>query len=180
MAPLTHQRYSMQDNAMPRVILIAHNVRSCHNIGSMLRTAEGLGVEKVYLTGYTPYPLSEHDTRMPHIARKLDTQIHKTALDAERLVTWEHREDVFDLIHELRDEGYQVVGLEQNEKSVELATFRPDEKVALIGGREVEGVEPEVLAQCDAVVEIPMRGQKESFNVSVAAAMALYHLTYGQ
>lgn len=163
---------------MRRLILIAHNLRSCHNVGSLLRTAEGLGVCKVYLTGYTPYPQLSQDERLPHIARKITAQIHKTALDAETLVSWEYRSDIFQLLAELKDSGVQIIGLEQAPGSVPLPEFQPTADIALIVGREVEGIEPDVIAQCDNCVEIPMFGRKESFNVVQAAAMALYQLRF--
>jgi 23S rRNA (guanosine2251-2'-O)-methyltransferase len=160
------------------IILIAHNLRSCHNVGSILRTAEGLGVKKVCLTGYTPYPASNNDKRMPHIVAKIDRQIQKTALGAEKTVDWEHEESVSDVINNLKAEGFQVIALEQTENSFPLAAFKTPEKIALIVGREVEGIEQEVLRLCDQAVEIPMLGKKESFNVVQAAAMALYHMRF--
>lgn len=163
---------------MRQLILIMHNVRSTHNVGSLLRTAEGLGVSIVYLTGYTPYPFKEGDHRLPHIAHKLQDQIHKTALDAENLVNWEHREDVFAVINDLKAYGYPVAALEQTGTSIKLPDFTPTNKLALIVGREVEGIEPEVLANVDVILEIPMFGAKESFNVVQAAAMALYHCRF--
>lgn len=165
---------------MRKIILIAHNLRSCHNVGSLLRTAEGLGVERVYLTGYTPYPVVSDDERLPHLAAKITRQIHKTALGAEDMVVWEHRESINDVLAELKQTGYAVVAVEQSAPSVELPKFAPPDKLALLVGREVEGVEPEVLAQADATVEIPMFGRKESFNVVQAAAMALYHCRFWQ
>jgi len=163
---------------MRDLVLIAHNLRSCHNIGSLLRTAEGLGVRKVYLTGYTPYPMAPNDTRLPHLAVKIDKQIHKTALDAEHQVTWEHAEDITVVLKALRSDGYIVAAVEQTKDSIALPDFKPSQKVALLMGREVEGVEPEVLAECDQALEIPMFGHKESFNVVQAAAMALYHCRF--
>lgn len=163
---------------MRKIILIAHNVRSCHNVGSLLRTAEGLGIETVHLTGYTPYPLKEGDTRLPYIAEKLHKQIRKTALGAETSQNWQHSEDVTTIVGQLQKDGYNVVVLEQTEHSQKLPDFAPDEKIAILVGREVEGVEPEVIALCDTAVEIPMFGQKESFNVAVAAAMCLYHCRF--
>jgi 23S rRNA (guanosine2251-2'-O)-methyltransferase len=162
---------------MPQLILIAHNLRSTHNVGSLLRTAEGLGVARVYLTGYTPYPLSENDQRLPHLAQKLDRQIHKTALGAEKLVVWQHKEDILTLLHELKKSGITVAALEQAAGSMDLASYQPPSQLALVVGREAEGLEPEILDQCEAIIEIPMRGQKESFNVVQAAAIALYHLS---
>lgn len=163
---------------MRPLVLIAHNLRSCHNVGSLLRTAEGLGVQHVFLTGYSPYPLMEHDTRMPHLARKIDKQIHKTALDAERQISWQQNDDVFGVIARLKADGFTIIAIEQAEGSVALPSYKPDEKIALLVGREVEGVEPEVLNACDRTVEIPMFGQKESFNVVQAAAMGLYHCRF--
>lgn len=163
---------------MSHIIIIAHNLRSCHNVGSLLRTAEGLGIKQVILSGYTPYPLAPDDTRLPHIAHKLDKQIHKTALGAEQSVAWRHYHTIEEVQAYLRAEGYVLAAIEQAEGSVPLPTFTPPRKIALLVGREVEGVEPEVLALCDTVLEIPMFGSKESFNVVQAAAMAMYHCRF--
>jgi 23S rRNA (guanosine2251-2'-O)-methyltransferase len=163
---------------MRQTVLIAHNLRSAHNVGSLLRTAEGLGVTEVFLTGYTPYPLAKNDARLPHLAQKIDRQIAKTALGAEKLVAWHHRSDLEQLMGELKGRGFVITGLEQTPESVALQDFEPPQKLALAVGREVEGIEPEVLALCDQLVEIPMLGRKESFNVVQAAAMALYHCRF--
>lgn len=145
----------------------------------MLRTADGLGLEHVHFTGYTPYPKRDGDTRLPHLAEKINRQIHKTALGAEDSMPWSHTEDILPLIAILKAEGYTVVALEQAPHAVKLPDFHTrDARIALIVGREVEGIEPEVLAACDCTLEIPMEGQKESYNVAVAAAMALYHLRF--
>lgn len=165
---------------MKSIILIAHNLRSCHNVGSLLRTAEGLGVHKVFLTGYTPYPTFDGDKRLPHLALKLDKQITKTALGAEKTQAWEHYNDLSIVINKLREEGCTLAAIEQAPNSIPLPEFEVPDKIALLVGREVEGVEPEVLAECDVVLEIPMFGQKESFNVVQAAAMGLYHCTFAK
>ncbi|HSX15332.1 MAG TPA: TrmH family RNA methyltransferase [Candidatus Saccharimonadales bacterium] len=163
------------------IVVIAHDIRSTHNVGSLLRTCEGLGISKVYLTGYTPYPaLPQGDSRLPHIAQKLTAQIHKTALDAETLVPWEHSDGIAACIARLRADGYAIAGLEQSERSTPLHKFAPPGKIAVLLGREVEGIDPTVLALCDMHIEIPMLGRKESFNVVQAAAMALYHLRFGK
>jgi tRNA G18 (ribose-2'-O)-methylase SpoU len=161
-----------------QIVLIAHNLRSCHNVGSLLRTADGLGITKVYLTGYTPYPLHTGDTRLPHLATKIDKQIHKTALGAEKTVAWESFHDVFAVFTVLKDQGYRIAAIEQAEHSTPLPDYRTDEPIALVVGREVEGMELEVLAACDVALEIPMFGQKESFNVVQAAAMAMFHFRF--
>lgn len=163
---------------MPEIVLIAHNLRSTHNIGSLLRTADGLGVGKVYLSGYSPYPFLKSDDRLPHLATKIDHQIAKTALGAEKSVDWEHVSDIFKLIDSLKQAGYQIGALEQATNSIPLPSFEAPDKFALIVGREVEGVEPEILEVCDCILEIPMFGSKESFNVVQAAAMALYQAVF--
>jgi 23S rRNA (guanosine2251-2'-O)-methyltransferase len=163
---------------MRNIILIAHNLRSCHNVGSLLRTAEGLGIETVYLTGYTPYPQQPNDERLPHLATKISRQIHKTALGAEEMIPWQRRENIGDVFRDLKAKGYQIAAIEQDKKATKLPDYQPVDNIALLVGREVEGVEKEVLALCDDILEIPMFGEKESFNVVQAAAMALYHCRF--
>lgn len=163
---------------MRDIVLIAHNLRSCHNVGSLLRTAEGLGVREVLLTGYTPFPMRAGDTRLPHLATKIHRQIQKTALGAEASQPWRHIDDISDAIATLRSQGYTIVAIEQVPNALLLPDFHPPNKIALIVGREVEGVETEVLALSDHILEIPMFGKKESFNVAQAAAMTLYHVRF--
>ena len=159
---------------MRTVALIAHDIRSTHNVGSILRTAECLGIDIVYLTGYTPYPHWRGDTRLPHIAAKLNEQIHKPALGTEAMVAWEHEEDVTELIRQLKKDGFAITALEQTATSTALPDWRVADKVAILLGREVEGIEPALLELCDRVIEIPQFGEKESLNVVQAAAIALY------
>jgi len=161
-----------------QTIVIAHNLRSAHNVGSLLRTAEGLGVTKVYFTGYTPYPISPNDSRLPHEASKISKQIIKTALGAETSQNWEHRENIEEVAKELRSQGYTIAGLEQTPAAILLPDYRPADKLAIILGEEVDGIQPDVMALTDVQLVIPMFGQKESFNVVQAAAMALYHCTF--
>lgn len=160
------------------IILIANNLRSIHNVGSLLRTADGIGVAKVLLCGYTPHPARANDSRLPHESAKITRQIHKTALGAEESVSWEWQEDVLSVIDKLKKDGFIIAGLEQTKDSVALPEFSVPGKIALIVGREVEGLEPEVIKNCDVCLEIPMFGQKESFNVAQASAMALYHIKF--
>ena len=160
---------------MPEIIVIAHNIRSTHNVGSIFRTAEGFGVTKIILSGYTPYPVFSGDTRLPHIAQKLTAQIHKTALGAEDIVPFEYQDHPD--ITSLRDEGFRIVGLEQDSRSVLLADYQTPERVVLLLGEEVHGITDDLRELCDDLIEIPMQGQKESFNVSVATGIALYALS---
>lgn len=160
---------------MREITVIAHNIRSTHNVGAIFRSSEGFGVSKIILSGYTPYPLIPGDARLPHISRKLTEQIHKTALGAELIVPFAYQESPdFSM---LRNDGFTIVGLEQDARSIMLPEYKAPEKIALLLGEEVEGIDKELRDRCDELVEIPMRGKKESFNVSVAAGIALYALT---
>ncbi len=159
---------------MSKIIVIAHNIRSTHNVGSIFRTSEGFGVDEIILSGYTPYPRITDDPRLPHIADKLTRQIHKSALDAETMVRFKYQETPD--FESLKAAGYEIVGLEQDPSSIMLADYRPPKNVVLLLGEEVNGLTDDLRATCDRLIEIPMRGQKESFNVSVATGIALYHL----
>lgn len=160
---------------MPEIIIIAHNIRSTHNVGAIFRTAEGFGVSKIILSGYSPYPRMAIDNRLPHIADKLTAQIHKTALGAETIVPFEYTE--LPTIELFRTEGYRIVGLEQDARSIILPDYQPPQAIVLLLGEEVEGITDELRVQCDDLIEIPMQGKKESYNVSVATGIALYALT---
>ena len=160
---------------MPEIIVLAHNIRSTHNIGSIMRTCEGFGVSKIIFTGYSPYPSIPQDSRLPHIANKLTAQIHKTALGAETMVPFEYNSEPD--LEKIKQMGYRVVGLEQNERSILLPNYSHSGKIALLLGEEVKGITNELINQCDDLIEIPMAGRKESFNVSVATGIALYALS---
>lgn len=160
---------------MPEIIVIAHNIRSILNVGSIFRTSEGFGVSRIILSGYTPYPTIADDSRLPHISSALSKKIHKTALGAEMLVPFEYISEP--PLKELQSNGYIIVGLEQDNSAIPISEFRPPEKLALLIGEEVEGIRVQLREQCDVLIEIPMQGKKESFNVSVATGIALYRLT---
>lgn len=163
---------------MAKLYLIVHNVRSVYNVGSLLRTADGLGVERIYLSGYSPYPQSPRDERLPFEAVKIDRKIRKTALGAETSAAWEHVADIAKLVNGLRARHIKLLALEQTARAIDITKFKNQSSAALIVGSERGGLPDEVLAVCDEHLQIPMFGQKESFNVSVAAAMALYHLKF--
>lgn len=167
-----------------QITLVAHNIRSTHNVGAFFRTCDGLGVQKIIFSGYTPYPKLQNDSRLPHMADKITRQIHKTALGAESSVAFERRETLEEVIQLLHAEGYALIALEQSKGSStpeacrqKLSKEYKDRPVALIIGNEIHGVAGDTLKLADIIMEIPMRGQKESLNVSVAAAIALYELT---
>ena len=163
---------------MPEIYLIAHNIRSAHNIGSLMRTAEGLGVKKLYITGYSPYPRKIDDQRLPHIALKLDRQIQKTSLDSQQTLDWEQIDDIYQVVKSLNHQFIPLAVLEQTKDAVEIHKFQGPEKLALLIGSEVDGVSSELIKIADYKLIIPMFGQKESFNVVQATAMALYQLTF--
>lgn len=143
-------------------------------MGSILRTADGLGVERVILCGITPYPALTNDTRLPYLAEKIHKQISKTSLGAEESVAWDYATSTQDIITVLKTDGYKIAALEQTNNSKVISSFVVPEKLALVVGNEVDGVSTEVLKLVDETIEIPMFGHKESFNVSVAAAIAAY------
>lgn len=161
---------------MPLVV-IAHNIRSTYNVGAILRSCDGFGVQEFYATGYTPYPTIEGDKRLPHEREKLTRQIAKTALGAEQTMAVRHQEDPHEIIRSYKAQGYTIAALEQSDRSVNLAHYRRPERLVLLLGEEVHGVTPELLDLCDTTLEIPMVGRKESFNVSVATGIALYALS---
>ncbi len=160
---------------MPEVIVLAHNIRSAHNIGSIFRTCDGFGVREIVLSGYSPAPAHLEDTRLPHLREKITKQIHKTALGAE--TTMPFRVTKYPPLKELKKQGYRIVALEQSTESILLQNYPVPAKIALLLGEEVDGISSELLKACDDIVEIPMQGKKESFNVSVATAVALYQFT---
>ena len=156
--------YQYQQLEKKPIAIVLDNVRSLNNVGSIFRTSDGFGIEKIYLCGITGTP--------PH------RDIHKTALGAENSMAWEHVESTVALCQQLKAEGYQLMAIEQAEGSVSLKDFKlqANEKWAIIFGNEVDGVHNDVLALCDACVEIPQFGTKHSFNVSVCAGIILWEL----
>lgn len=164
-----------------KMILVLDNIRSTYNVGAILRTAEGFGVDKVILSGYTP---RAHDKNLlPHLRDKLDREIHKTALGAEDMLEIYSSDDIISDLKNLHKQGWQIVGLENNIETQKLVKLnflelkeRLSDKVVLILGEEVKGIDYSLYDIIDLFVEIPMKGQKESFNVSVAAGIALYGL----
>jgi 23S rRNA (guanosine2251-2'-O)-methyltransferase len=144
------------------VVVVLDNVRSMHNVGSVFRTADAFLIGGIWLCGYTPRP--------PH------RDINKTALGATETVEWHYAEKTVEALKQLRSEGYRIFAIEQVEKSIPLHefSFEESEKLALIFGNEVTGVDIEVLALCDGSIEIPQYGMKHSLNISVAAGIVLW------
>lgn len=155
-----------------------HNIRSSHNVGAMLRTADGLGVERVIFSGYTPYPKQVNDSRLPHLAEKINRQIQKTALGAIQFVDWDVTDNLEEYLKTKKNKGYLVVGLEQGPDAITLPEFKPPDNMILILGNEIDGIDSSVRLLTDLEVEIPMFGNKESFNVTTAAAIAIYHCRF--
>lgn len=159
------------------IIIVLHNIRSAYNVGAILRTAEGLGISSVICSGYTPW--FKKPGLLPHLSSKLKHQIGKSALGAEEMVKVSWSEDINKALTELKGQGFQIIGLENNleQKSILLNGFKTDaKKIVLILGEEVNGIPRELYPEIDLFLEIPMKGRKESFNVSVAAGIALYAL----
>ncbi|MEI8249027.1 MAG: RNA methyltransferase [Candidatus Taylorbacteria bacterium] len=148
--------------------LILDNIRSVHNVGSLFRTAETLGISKIYCIGTTPTPLDRFKNKR--------SDFSKVSLGAEESVSWEHVHDGLELIKALKKEGFHVIALEQADNSVDYKSVEVKDKTAIILGNEVDGVDQALLNACHVIAEIPMMGEKESLNVSVAGAVFLYRL----
>ncbi len=146
------------------IIVVLENIRSAYNVGSVFRTSDAFLIEAIYITGYSAKP--------PH------KEIKKTALGAEETVTWKHFSNATMAIEELRSKGYRVLAVEQVENSLKLhhQNWKGDEKIALIFGNEVVGVEQATIAICDGCLEIPQLGMKHSLNIATAAGVVLWEL----
>lgn len=147
-------------------ILILPDIRSAINVGSIFRTADAVGIDKIYLVGCTPRPNDQFG--------RIQKDIAKSALGAETWIPWEYKEKLTPLMSNLKKQGYKIVALEQDEKSVDYRKFKTPSKMALILGPEVTGLDKKFLKNCDSIIEIPMMGKKESLNVSVACGVALF------
>lgn len=163
-----YERYEQMwyGTAMTRLAVILDNIRSAENVGAIFRTAEGAGVSKIFLCGYTPAPIDRFGRSRRDIA--------KAALGAEEVMVWEQYPDALAAIKAARSEEYRVVAVEQASGAQMYYTYQPEKDTAYIFGNEVDGIEEAVLRASDAVIEIPMRGKKESLNVSVAAGVVLF------
>lgn len=156
------------------MVVILDNIRSLHNVGSIFRTADAVGVEKLYLCGITPAPLDRFGIVRGDVA--------KVSLGAEKVVPWEQVARTSTVIKKLKKEGYKIVGLEQTKRSVPYCSLdsrfygNDKQKIALVLGAEVEGVSSGILKLCDTIIDIPMSGVKESLNVSVAFGIAAFAL----
>jgi len=144
------------------IILIAHDIRSAYNIGSMFRTCDGAGVKQIILGGYSATP------NHPKVA--------KTSLGAENSVDWKKNKQTWREIEQLKKEGFQIIALETSKKAKNIFEFKPKFPCAIIVGNEVRALSRNVLKRADRIVQIPMQGQKESLNVAIAAGVALYQL----
>ncbi len=149
------------------IVVVVDNVRSLNNIGSLFRTADGLGLEGIILCGISAPPPSP--------------EIHKTALGAEDSVDWKHYPSTIEALNDLKGQGYTICCLEQVQGSTSLQNFhrQPGKKYALVIGNEVDGVDPSVVNACDIFLEIPQRGTKHSLNVTISAGIALWQMLYG-
>lgn len=142
--------------------VILNNIRSLNNVGSIFRTADAVGIEKIWLCGITGYPP--------------DKKLSKTALGAEDNVLWEYRKDALSVLDELKKKKYQTVLLEQVEGSCPYNEFIPKSPVCMVLGNEISGVSSKIVDACDKAIEIDMMGTKNSLNVAVAFGIAAYHI----
>lgn len=168
-------------NKFPIHVILA-DLRSNVNVGSILRTADACGVERVCAAGYTPYPLqaNQADERPPHIAYANTKAIARTALGAEQTIPVHHSESTMNAVREAKRNGFQIIMIEQAKNSLNMLDYLPTGPCAVVFGSEVEGIHPDTLKEADVILEIPMIGQKESYGVAVAAGIALHWLRFGR
>lgn len=150
------------------LVVVLHNIRSLHNVGSIFRTADAAGVSKIYLCGITPAPLD----RLGNYRQELS----KVALGAEKTIKWEKCASTAVLVNKLKMDGYFVYAIEQDIKSTPLHQVKSKDKMALVLGSEVKGLPPSILKRANVIAEIPMYGKKESLNVAVAFGIVIYKL----
>ncbi|MDP8211749.1 MAG: RNA methyltransferase [Candidatus Zapsychrus exili] len=160
-AILLRQQKKLKESRLSLCVVL-NNIRSLYNVGSIFRTSDGAGIEKIWICGITGHPPNN--------------QISKTALGAEDQVQWEYREDAAAVIEELKQQGYEIVSLEQTKTSVLYQDFKPSNKVCLVLGNEIEGIEDKVASLSDESIEIEMSGIKNSLNVSVAFGIVAYYI----
>jgi 23S rRNA (guanosine2251-2'-O)-methyltransferase len=158
------------------VVFILHNIRSLENVGLFFRLADALLVKKIYLTGYTGYPRQDNDSRPERIIAHAEKEINKTAIKLVPFVPWEQAGEIFPVLEKLKGQGYQLVGVEQTDHSVDYRTAQYHLPTALIFGHERTGVEETILEKCDLIISLPMLGMGNSHNVAIAAAIATSHL----
>jgi len=151
-----------------KAVVILHNIRSVHNVGSVFRTSDAMGVSKIYLTGYTPTPLDRFGRERKDVA--------KSALGAQKSVEWEYVKSASVVVKKLKKEKFEIVAVEQSSQSIDYKKFITKQNVAFLFGNEVRGVSKSLLKKCDKIIEIPMRGKKESLNVSVSAGIVLFRV----
>lgn len=149
-------------------ILILNDIRSVENVGAMFRTADAAGIHKIYLTGYTSTPIDRFGRKR--------TDMAKSALGAEECVMWEQKKMAIPLLKKLKKEGFTIIGIEQDTRSIDYKKVKLANKNVFIVGTEVTGIPRSVLKECDIIAEIPMKGKKESLNVSVATGIALFRM----
>jgi len=150
------------------VFILLHDIRSVHNVGSMWRTANAAGVTKIFLSGYTPSPVDRFGRERKDFA--------KVALNSQISVAWEFVENPVSFIKKLKREGFYIVAIEQAKNSVDYKKVKIKRPVLFLVGNEVEGIPQKFLKLADVVAEIPMKGDKESLNVSVAFGVALFRM----
>lgn len=148
------------------IYILLHNIRSVYNVGAIFRTADALGVTKIFLSGYSPTPLDRFNNERSDFA--------KSALGSQKTVSWEYVKTPHKLLERFKREGVEVVSVEQDTSSIDYKKVKPKTKTLVVFGNEVSGVSKAVLLKSDIIAELPMRGKKESLNVSVSAGIVLF------
>jgi tRNA G18 (ribose-2'-O)-methylase SpoU len=165
---------------MKEIVVVLHNIRSLHNVGSIFRTADAAGVKKIYLCGITPAPVDRFGRIRPQLA--------KVSLDAEKYLAWEQVKSVSRLLDKLKCDGYKIFAIEQSKNSISYYKIKTRDamtrhsalRVALVLGNEIKGLPSSILRRADKILEIPIHGQKESLNVAVAFGVVIFGIIYNK
>jgi len=147
-------------------IVVLDNIRSVYNVGSIFRTCDAVGIDKIYLCGLTPCPIDRFGRARMDFA--------KVSLGAEKVVEWEYVEKTIDALKKLKEYGFIIIAVEQTKNSVDYKKIVVPDKVVFVFGNEVEGISEDTLSFCDVIIDIPMKGKKESLNVAVSAGIVLF------
>ncbi|MDI6734442.1 MAG: TrmH family RNA methyltransferase, partial [Patescibacteria group bacterium] len=160
-----------KSKGMEEIIVVLHNIRSLHNVGSIFRTADGAGIKKIYVCGITPTPLDRFNKLIPQFA--------KVALGAEKNIEWVKLKSTVSAIKDLKKQGFKIIAIEQSKKSIPYFKYQDkNKKIALVLGNEIKGVPQSILREVDKILEIPMHGKKESLNVTIAFGIVICRLLY--
>jgi 23S rRNA (guanosine2251-2'-O)-methyltransferase len=163
----------MSDKSRPlkkkqEYILVLHDIRSVYNVGALFRTADAIGISQIIISGYSPTPVDRFG--------RARTDFAKSALGSEKAIPWQYAKTPYAKIKKLKAEGFHIVGVEQDARSIDYKKLKKSDRMVFVLGTETTGISKTLLKLCDTIIELPMSGMKESLNVSVAGGIILYRV----